>query len=182
MIPPVPTGRPKIESANYRETAAVITAKGSIYHYLDDGTTTRFKKAENKRYPPQTALVYVPDFSFVKKNAPVVFLEACDNSESGYQQLLLEYVQGQTKNTKIVDSAGNQLTTFTEIENAGNVFLALITKGADGTEKADFIVPVNLNPKVGSYTYDTRYYNDDVTGERVRERHLGNKVIEILKK
>lgn len=40
----------------------VETEKGSVYTYLPDGRTQRFKKAANETYSPQDAIVFIPDW------------------------------------------------------------------------------------------------------------------------
>ena len=44
----------------------------------------------------------------------------------------------------------------------------------------DFLIPVAREPKKGFYTFDTRKYKEN--GEHKREKHLGNKIKEIVEK
>jgi hypothetical protein len=46
-------------------------------------------------------------------------------------------------------------------------------------DTVDIVIPVTHTPRVGFSTFDTRKYKDEETGEWMRERHLGNKVVKI---
>lgn len=164
------------------DVESVETAKGSTYRYLPDGSTQRFKKVENREYKAQSALVYVPDYEWVKRNAPPEVLEKLGDNEHAYSQILLEYVQNplksEDKKVYIVDKNGRKIETNQEIEVAEKpIFLTFLSKGV-----TDFSIPVFHKPKVGFSTFDTRVYIDEKTGERMRERHLGNKVVKITLK
>ncbi len=160
---------------------SVETAKGSVYRYLPDGTTQRFKKVEGKEYDPQAALVYVPDYAWVKKNASPDMLEKLGENELVYEQVLLEYVQNPYKEGKkvyIVDKEGNKLETNQKIvEVEGPVYLAFLTG-----DTIDFYIPVAHKPKIGYNTFDTKKYYDQETKQWMREQHLGNKVVKITLK
>lgn len=39
-----------------------VTEQGSVYTYLEDGTTQRFQKATDTLHEPQDAIVFVPDY------------------------------------------------------------------------------------------------------------------------
>ncbi len=161
------------------DVESVVTAKGSQYNYLPDGTTQRFKKVENKNYDPQTALVYIPDYEWIQKNADPRQLSVFGDNPGTYEENLLAYIQGKDKNCYLVDKDGNKLETNEKLRTAqGPIFL---TFGAEN--KADFMIPVSVNPKIGYYTYDSRKYKDEKTGNMMRERHMGNQVVQInLKK
>lgn len=160
-----------------REIDSVITARGSVYRYLPDGTTQRYKAAEQKEYEPQTAIVFVPNYETIKKSAPPSFnVDAVlGDNETQYEQSLLEKVQGKGSRNYIVNAQGTKLDTKEAIEQeTGQIFL---TFGTDG--KVEFFLPVSKKPKIGYYTFDTKKYYDPQTREWKRERHLGNKVTEI---
>ena len=160
-----------------REIDSIITARGSVYRYLPDGTTQRYKTAEQKEYEPQTAIVFVPDYETIKKSAPPSFnVDAVlGENETQCEQSLLEKVQGKGSRNYIVNAKGAKLDTKEAIEQeTGPIFL---TFGSEN--KVDFFLPVSTKPKVGYYTFDTRKYYDPQVGEWKRERHLGNKVTEI---
>lgn len=160
-----------------REIDSIITARGSVYRYLPDGTTQRYKTAEQREYDPQTAIVFVPDYETIKKSAPSSFNTDAilGKNETQYEQSLLEKVQSKGSRNYIVNAKGSKLDTKEAIEQeTGPIFL---TFGSDG--KVDFFLPVSIKPKVGYYTFDTHKYKDAQDGQWKRERHLGNKVTKI---
>jgi hypothetical protein len=160
-----------------REIDSVITAKGSVYRYLPDGTTQRYKTAEQKDYEPQTAIVFVPDYETIKKSAPSSFnvYAVLGENETQFEQSILEKVQGNGSRSYIVNAQGTKLNTNEAIEQeTGPIFLRF---GSDN--KVDFFLPVSPKPKVGYYPFDTRKYHDPQDRQWKRERHLGNKVTEI---
>lgn len=165
----------------WNDIVEVETAKGSTYRYLPNGTTQRYKKVENKEYEPQAALVYMPDYAWVKQNAPAHILDRLGENELTYIEILLEYVQNPHKEKKkvyIVDSNGNKIETNQAVwTTEGPIYVAFLTNGT-----VDFSIPVSKKPKIGFMTFDTRVYRDEKTGERMRERHLGNKVVKITLK
>ena len=91
---------PQSEKLQFGDIAEVRTEKGSIYRYLENGKTKRFKAAENKQYEEQDALVYVPDFAWVSKYAPPGTRERLGENETIYVDILLEYVQNPRKDGK----------------------------------------------------------------------------------
>ncbi|VVB61402.1 Uncharacterised protein [uncultured archaeon] len=153
----------------------VETAKGSVYKYLPDGRTQRFKKAENKMKEPQDALVFVPPYDWVWKSAPkeLIANNAFGENELIYDEILLSYVQGEGKKNYIVDRNGRKLETNKQIaQTNGDVYLTF-----GDAKKVDFYIPVSKAPKLGWCTYDTRKYMNGA--QTMRERHLGNKVVKI---
>lgn len=169
------------EDFDWDDVEMVETGKGSTYRYLPDGTTQRFKKVEGRDYDPQAALVYVPPFEWVKQRATPEQLEKIGKEDYIYENNLLTYVQNPRKDGRkvyIVDATGKHIETNEEIKNAeGQIYLAFLKDG-----KTDFFVPVSHKPVVGFYTFDTRTYDDEKTGEHMRERHLGNQVAKIVLK
>lgn len=172
---------PQGEVLGFDDIASVETVKGSVYRYLPDGTTQRYKKVEGKEYDAQSALVYVPDYTWFKAHAPKHLLDRLGDNEAIYTERLLEYVQNPRKDGKkvyIVDGTGRKIETNKEIkETKGTIYLAFLS--GDATE---FTIPVSHVPKIGFMTFDTRTYADANTGERMRERHLGNRVAKIVRK
>lgn len=159
----------------------VETSKGSMYRYLTNGNTQRFKKVEGREYEPQTALVYVPNFEWVRHRLNPQYLAEVFKDEHAYENKLLLYIQNPLNDNRsvyIVDAVGKKIETNEEIRNIqGQVYLAFLKDG-----KTDFIIPVSHKPALGFYTFDTRTYNDEKTGQRMREQHLGNQVIKIILK
>lgn len=176
-------GRSQEETLTVDDVEMVETAKGSSYRYLPDGTTQRFKKVEGREYEPQDALVYVPDYAWVKKHAPTKVLEILGENETIYVQNLLEWTQNPYKDGRkvyIVDKAGNHIETNEKIKNAeGPIYLAFVREEGG---PAEFVIPVSHTPKLHFMTYDVRHYTDEKTGEYMRDRHLGNEVVRIVTK
>ena len=174
--------RERKEGVNYIETE-----KGSVYRYLPDGRTQRYKKVENKYYEPQNALVFIPDWVQVSKNAPDNVLRKLGESAAQYVQTILEYAQKQEKGNKIyiVDKNVNKLETNQAIkETEGPVFLWFGRREKNGEKDKlipDFAIPVSSEPKKGYLTFDTRKYKTK-EGVTMREVHIGNKVKDIVYK
>lgn len=158
------------------EIDIVETANGSIYKYLSDGRTQRYKTAEKKTYEPQNALVYVPPYDWVQKNAPEKIRDMFGDNELIYESIILSYVQGKEKKSYIINSKGEKLETNEQfLQTEGPLFLALGDRN-----KIDLCIPVSMTPKLGHCTYDTTKYRD---GEQYfREKHFGNKVVKITYK
>ena len=55
---------------NFEDIDFVETLNGSIYRYLPDGHTQRFKKTANRMCEPQDVLVYIPSFEALEQKAP----------------------------------------------------------------------------------------------------------------
>lgn len=167
------------EEVNYIETE-----KGSVYIYLPDGRTQRYKKVENKHYEPQDALVFIPDWSWVSKNAPDNILAKIGENELQYEQSMLEHRDMKGGKIYIVDKKGNKLETNQAIkETEGPVFLWFghtETTGEKDKLIQDFAIPVSSEAKKGYYTFDTRKYKTEEGTKR--EVHIGNKVKEIMYK
>jgi len=168
-----------MEEVNYIETE-----KGSVYRYLPDGRTQRYKKVEGKHYEPQDAMVFIPDWAWVSKNAPDDVLKKLGENGTQYNQTILEYAQLKGNKIYIIDEKGNKMETNQSIkETEGPVFLWFgHTETANEKDKLvqDFAIPVSLKPEKGYYTFDTRKYKTE-EGTR-REMHIGNKVKDIAYK
>lgn len=179
----LPESNAQNQKLAFEDIDMVETAKGSSYRYLPDGTTQRFKKVEGKEYPPHAALVYVPNFAWIKQHATPEMLEKIGQNEALYVENLLGYVQNPHKDGSkvyIVDETGKKIETNQEIQATKGCIYLVFLKGETGVP--DFTIPVSHTPKLGFMTFDTRIYEDEETGERMRERHLGNEVIRIVRK
>ncbi len=171
-------GKPSVLEKKVEEVALVETSRGSRYEYLPNNRTQRFKKVEGKKYEPQDAIVFVPDYQTVQKIAPKDVIESgvFGENEAQYEQELQSYVQGSGGKRRVflVNQKGRVLTTNEQIANEKIVFLALQDKTRN---RIDLIIPVSKEPKLGYYPFDTRTYRE---GERdLTERHIGNKVVKI---
>jgi len=167
----------------FQAIKSIKTARGSVYTFLPDGTTQRYQTAEDREHLPQDAIVFIPDFETVKRVAPTDFDVGgiLGENELQYEQILLRYSQlsGHRIYIMAVDTEENRrLNTNKEIADAVKdgmrIFLFFFTGS-----KLDFILPVSAFPKLGYYTFDTRRFKDPETGSMMRERHIGNKIVEI---
>jgi hypothetical protein len=154
----------------------VVTARGSIYKYLNDGRTQRYKYATGETHEPQNLLVYVPDFSLVKAHAPQGLQGKLGEDDFSYEQILLDYVH--SEKTYVVNGQGRRIENLADALKESRLYFALINKQ---TGEAYAHISVSLVPKIGYSTYDTRKW-EEKPGEWRREVHLGNKVIKIVTK
>jgi len=181
-----------VENIPNSDIKEVVTAKGSIYSYLDDGRTQRFrvvkKDSEKSKKEPQNVLVYVPDYLTLTQRGGQTWIDYLDSkgmdNPGTYQQVLNEYAQTSGKTIRVVSKKGRQLTTNTEVfevEEEEGVFIALIDRCLDGN-KTFVTIPVTGRPVLGFFTYDARRFDDEKTGEPMKEQHIGNRVIKIVKR
>lgn len=153
------------------------TAQGSIYEYLPDGSTRRFKTAANEQHEAKDAIVFIPPWDVIqegaKQNYPKIF-EHID-SEGLFESLLIDYVHTPGKTIRITDGQGYELSNNQEIQSADRVFILCLDKN---DASSSFYLPVLRDPKIGYQTYDTsKYVAQD--GKTYRDKHVGNKVTEI---
>jgi len=154
-----------------KEIESVTTSKYSIYRYLSDNRTQRYKTAENNLKTPMDLLVYIPDYAWVKENAPEVI--NLGENPIQYEQILLSYIRGKSQKVYVTDNRGKILNTNQEIDGIEDqIFLTLGNK-----DQVDIAIPVSKKPRLGFYTFDSRLYEEN--GEWYRERHMGNRVIQI---
>lgn len=165
----------------------IVTEMGSEYKYLPDGRTQRFKKVENKNEEPQDAIVFVPNYEWIQKNAPQEHLRKniFGENEAQYEQIILEYIQkkkgieNEGKKVYIIDEKGYKLDTNEEISRTGEKIFLWFGKETDNDKHVeDFRIPVTARPTIGYYAFDTSKYKDK--SQWMREKHLGNKVIKIV--
>ncbi|MES2060143.1 MAG: hypothetical protein V4438_03870 [Patescibacteria group bacterium] len=155
----------------------VTTSHGSIYNYLPDGRTQRFKTAEQKMSEPQDTLVYIPPWEKIKEKAKEAYPKVFGSIEDAvdYAQLLLKFAQTESYTMRVVDETGKELKSNAETAEAKRVLICFVDKK---NIQDSFYLPVSIEPKVGYQTYDTRKYKDE-HGETLRQRHVGNEVTEI---
>ena len=155
----------------------LITERGSVYRYLPDGRTQRFKTATGELNEIQDTLTFIPPYDLVKEQGSKLYSDIFKGVENTaqYDQLLLEYAQLEGRTIRVIDENSKELTSVAEIENAKRVFLAFVDKN---NAKNSFTLPVSKEPKLGYLTFDTRKYKGE-DGKTYRERHIGNKVKDI---
>ena len=168
---------PELENQEKPKPSEVFTERGSVYRYLPDGRTQRFQTATGKLHEAQDTLTFIPPYDSIKEQAlrlyPSVFRGV--ESTAQYEQLLLEYAQLENRTIRVMDQGSIELATNAEIEAAERAFLAFIDRDNSGN---GFTLPVSKEPKLGYLTFDTKKYKGE-DGKTYRERHIGNRVIDI---
>ena len=164
------------------EIRGVTTERGSVYTYLPDGKTIRYKEVADKHSAPQDILVFVPDYEWVKKNAPekdsparICNKYGCD--EAQYQNLLLSYIHDDDKSCYVVNKDNKELFSNREVaETEGPVYLLFVDR-SELRPKKSFHIPVAKKPVIGFSAYDMRRFTE--SGTSFAQRHLGHKVTQI---
>ena len=179
LTPEIKTSSPKQETEQAEEkqlVSEIITSKGSIYRYLEDGRTQRYKST-GEVLDPQDTLTFIPPWDQIKDQAGKLYPDIFKgiDSQAQFEQLLLEYAQQSGRTIRVIDEKNKELLTSEDVNTATRVFLALVDR--DDPER-NFTLPVSVKPKLGYLTFDTRVTTDE-EGNRVRERHIGNKIVEI---
>lgn len=155
----------------------ITTAKGSVYTYLPDGRTQRYKKTTGEIMEPMDIMVFVPAWDVIKYKIPKVYERFFKHihTDFEYDQLILEYLHNKDKAIYITDENGKFLKTQEEVDSAARVYIACVSKNDvnDG-----FYLPVVKDARIGFSTLDMKFWIDD-KGLEMRVRHLGNKVVDI---
>lgn len=161
----------------------IRTLQGSVYKYLPDGRTQRFKTATGELNEPMDTITFIPPWDvfremMAKMPHPKIIDKIFDNvgGQAGYDQILLEYAQGKGKTIRVIDERGNELGSPQNLAGAEKVFLHFVDKV---NPENSFTLPVSKDPTINYSTFDTRKYIDPKTGETMREQHIGNAVTEI---
>jgi hypothetical protein len=157
----------------------VTTARGSTYTYLPDGRTQRYKAATQELKEPQDLLLFIPPWEKIGEKALQIYPKIFNGIENWaqYEETLLGYFQSHdsSKTIRAIDSKGNEITSNSEALNADRVFIAFVDRK---DQAKNFTLPVSMEPKPGYYSFDFRKYKNE-NNETLREKHMGNKVIDI---
>lgn len=138
-----------------------VTSKGSVYTYGTEGHTSRFKMVKAEQQPTQGIAVFVDLGLRDVKEIAVAYL-----TRSAAQRTKIFVVEhGTNGQTRIITDA-------TEIQDPERLYLATYQDGQIAKSR-----PVSLFPKIGSYVFDTRQFEEN--GVVRTERHLGHKVTSI---
>ena len=153
----------------------VVTSKGSIYTYLPDGRSQRFKRTTGEKSSPQNVLVYLPDFQTLWGAAEDEIRGKFGRGQFELDQLILGYVHRDTPHGFVIvgDSQGNIAHNMIQVINLDHPFIHLA--GKNGRIEHSF--PVSPWPRVGYLTFDC--FETNKGGKEVYSRHLGNDVVEI---
>ena len=161
------------EKFSFSDIDHVVTGHGSIYRYLPDWTTQRYKTAEKSLRDPKDVLVYIPSFDKIKGSIPEEAQKYIGSTESDYENVLLEYIHDTDKDVFVVNRDGKIIENNKAIaDDGGRIYLAFGAKG-----KVDFYIPVSHTPVVGYSSFDKKTEPDGSW-----RRHLGNKVVKIMLK
>ena len=157
--------------------SSILTAKGSVYRYLPDGRTQRFKQATKEMNEPQDVLVFIPPWDLIAEKAKKMYPELLGGIENDliFQDILLEFAQLEGRNIRIADENGTQLRTNEAVQKAKQAYMQCIDRKAP--EKS-FDIPVGKRPAIGWNTLDTRFYKGP-DGRAMQERHIGNAVVKV---
>ena len=168
----------KIEAEEIKLPKSVTTSKGSVYSYLNNGKTQRFKTVEGETKEPQDVLVYIPQISTLKtwKNFERLpeWIKEYDNNQV-MEILANDYVHNKTKMIILGDGSYKTINSNQEAARAENIFLFFVDID---TKEIEFALPVSVDPSIGSTTFDARTYKDDNDHEKY-SCHIGNEVVSI---
>lgn len=158
-----------------RKPRAFMTDHGSVYQYLPNGKTERFKTATGERHPEQDILIFIPPWRILEEEAKKIYpnLAGIDN-ETIFHEALLEFVHKKDKFSGVIDENGKELFSNAEIVKAKQAYLACFDMQ---NSKQDFKLPVGRYPAPGWFTYDSRFCEQD--GKKIRKSHIGNKVTQV---
>jgi hypothetical protein len=146
----------------YPKPRGFRTAQGSAYTYDSDGKTTRFKTATGEQHDRQDITVFSPLSLEDEQDYLLAY-----RSENPDRQEKVYVVERQSDGTPKI------IRDVREVTLPSNLYLT-ITRGNQ-------IIKFNgasLEPTVGANVFDTRHYEEN--GRTMTERHLGNKVTEII--
>jgi hypothetical protein len=160
------------EEFGFNDIAHVVTERGSVYRYLPNGQTQRYKEAEKSLRPSKDVLVYVPNFESVKDKLSPEALATFGKDGQDFEETMLEYIHSEDKRVNVVDRFGEPVeTNAAVIKEGGDVYLSFGDR-----VKTDFTIPVSHIPKIGYSTFDKGRSKEGV------RQHLGNKVTKIVLK
>jgi hypothetical protein len=141
-----------------------VCCQGSVYTYNEAGQTSRFKTATGEQIEPQDIIVFV-ELTTENEGDFIYALHGVSQAE----ETKIYIVERQT------DDAAKKIRAIDEVGRPDSLYLAIFKDG-----QIVKTTPASLYPKIGSRTFDTRYYKKD--GKWYSERHIGNKVTKIYYK
>jgi hypothetical protein len=137
------------------------TARGSIYTYDSEGKTTRYKTETGVLKERQDITVFVD----LSPDEEEEFLNAyLNNRETKSQVYIVE---------RQADDSAKILRDVSQVTNPDRVYLVIVQNNKIIKDKK-----ASLRPVIGWSPFDTRQFQRN--GETFTERHLGNKVVEII--
>jgi hypothetical protein len=131
----------------------VVTERGSVYRYLPNGKTQRFKTLENYLSPMKDLLVFIPN--------------------PGHAERVLDYVHDSNTRVRVVNANGRHMKSNEDINRDGGPIYITLGRG----ETVDHRVPASHLPKIGYSAFDQTINSDGTT-----RLHLGHAVSKIALK
>jgi hypothetical protein len=153
----------------------IETSHGSIYKYLPDGRTQRFKTATGILNEPADAMVFIPHYKWIEENAPEHALNRLGSNEQEYSRLLISYIIIPGKKVHIV-GAGKENKVLEKNREISD-YVGQIGLAFGDAYNTDFCLPVARLPKIGFLTYDTTLFQKN--NGWIRSKHIGHEVIKI---
>jgi hypothetical protein len=156
---------------------SITTAKGSVYTYLEDGTTQRFKSVEGDMKEPQDILTFIPQIERIKDwehfDRLPDWIKEYDNDQV-MEMLASDYIHNPKKSVVLTNESNQIVRSNAEAAKAETLLLQFVDAETNQTE---FALPVSSKPEVGDTTYDARYFEKD--GKQQFSSHIGNAVTSI---
>ncbi|MCA9360941.1 hypothetical protein KC845_00110 [Candidatus Kaiserbacteria bacterium] len=156
---------------------SITTAKGSVYTYLKDGRTQRFKSAEGEMEEPQNVLVFIPRVDNIADwehfDRLPDWIKENDNDQV-MEILASDYIQNPNKRVVLTDESNEIVRSNADATKAKSLILQFVENATNQTE---FALPVSSKPEIGATTYDARYFDKD--GKEHVLAHIGNVVTSI---
>lgn len=164
LAPPLPSQVSEDIAEIQPRIAGFKTAQGSVYEYDQEGKTSRFKTVAGEQHERQDITVFSP--LTLEEEQDYLLAYRSDNSDRD-TKVKVYVVERQPDDTaKIVRDVA-------EVQDPNNIYLAIVKNGQ--------IIKNNravLQPTVGYNVFDTRQFQKN--GQTMTERHLGNKVTEMI--
>lgn len=162
-----------------KKVVSFETELGSVYKFLPDGRTQRYRQVDEELKAPQDAIVFVPPYERIVDKAPAKDRPFLGNSPFEYNRNLIMYTQKIGKEhtnakVRIITREGKILRTNEQINNVPEVFLAFMRDG----KTVDFTLPVSKGPKESYLPFDTRM-EPLPDGSHMTYVHLGNNITKI---
>ncbi|MGH7157240.1 MAG: hypothetical protein ACREGG_03985 [Candidatus Saccharimonadales bacterium] len=145
-----------------RKVAGFRTAKGSIYTYGPEGKTTRFKTAAGEQQERQDITVFSP--LTIEEEQDYLLAYRSEDRDGKTKVYVVE---------RQPDDSARIVRDVTEVKDPDRVYLTIVKDGQIVKNNKAFLQPV-----VGYSVFDTRHFQEN--GQPMTERHLGNKVTEII--
>ncbi len=165
------------ESTEKRKPKTVTTAKGSVYTYLEDERTQRFKSVEGEMKEPQNVLTFIPRIDSIVDwkhfDRLPNWIKERDNKQV-MEILASDYIHNPDKRVVLTNESNEIVRSNADAAKAQSLLLQFVDSATNQTE---FALPVSIEPEIGATTYDARYFDKD--GKEHMSAHIGNEIVSI---